>query len=160
MAKKIHVIELKEVEIVQVEGTEEFTEVVRNKRKYPVFLTNFALSRGYDTGILDSSLISELLKIKKSLNGSYTKEEQAESVVGHMDENKMMDVIYLAFVGANPKTDITKDDFLMQYHADFTEKMKLYFEIVSAVVNTNTNAFAKGLDQSTAAKEKKLESQS
>ena len=157
MSKKIYSIELKEVEILQAEGSEEFVEVVKNKRKYPVFLTNFSLSRGRDLGILKTSLMSDLLLIKNKTdnpNGK-TEEDVAADAIADIEESKMLDVIYLAFIGANPKSDISKDDFLQQYHADYTEKVMLYFNIIAAAVSADPNAFSKGLEKSTATNEKK-----
>lgn len=157
MAKKIYSIELKEVEIVSPEGnTEEFIEVVKNKRTYPVFLTNYALSKGYDMGILKSTLITDLVNIEKNMKKAATdsKEEQAGAVLENLDEKKMLDVIYLSFVGANPKVTMTHDEFLQQYHATFTEKVKLYFNIISSAVEADPNAFAEGLKKSQAKPEK------
>lgn len=150
MVKKIHVIELKETEFVQVEGTEDFTEVVRNKKKYPVYLTNYALSRGYDIGILKTSIIQDMLSIKNDLDDSKAAEDNAEALLNNIDENKMHDVIYLAFIGANPKENITKEEFLQQYHDSYTEKVQLYFNIITAAVDADPNAFAKGLENSMA----------
>ncbi|MGM7637573.1 hypothetical protein [Bacillus sp. Hm123] len=164
MAKKIHVIELRETEFVQIEGTEEFTEVTKRKQKYPVYLTNYALSRGHDLGILKTSLITDLLKIKSGLNdleekkkqsGKENKEAEAEAVISNLDENKMMDVIYLAFLGANPNVSIDKYEFLKQYHAQYQDKVMLYFNIIATAVDADPNAFAKSLEKSTASSEKK-----
>lgn len=162
MGKKIHSIELKEVEIVQVEGSEEFVEIVKNQRKFPVFLTNFSLSRGRDLGILKTSLMSDLLMIKTKKDNSNGKNEEdfAADAIADIEESKMLDVIYLAFIGANPKSNMTKDEFLQQYHADYTEKLMLYFNIIAAAVSADPNAFAKGLEKSTAKNEKKPKSQS
>lgn len=150
MAKKIHVIELKETKIVEVEGTEEFTEVVLQKKKYPVYLTNYALSRGYDMGILKTSLIQDMLSIKNDLDDSKAADDNAEALLNNIDENKMHDVIYLAFIGANPKTNISKEEFLQQYHDSYTEKIQLYFNLITAAVDADPNAFAKGLEKSMA----------
>jgi len=157
MAKKIYSIELKEVEILPVEGSEEFVEVVKKQRKYPVFLTNFSLSRGRDMGILKTSLMSDLLLIKNKTDNSNgkTEEDVATDVIADIEESKMLDVIYLAFVGANPKSNMTKDEFLQQYHADYTEKLMLYFNIIAAAVSADPNAFSKSLEKSTATSEKK-----
>lgn len=157
MSKKIYSIELKETEIVpREENSDEFIEIVRNRRKYPVFLTNFALSKGYDLGILKSTLVTDLVNISKSMKATSSddKEEQAGAVLENIDEKKMLDVIYLAFVGANPRVNISQEDFLQQYHASFTEKVQLYFNIVSAAVEADPNAFADGLKKSQAKPDK------
>ncbi|EON71870.1 hypothetical protein [Lysinibacillus sphaericus] len=61
---KIQKFELKEVEIVTVDG--EFEKRFVNEKVHPAFLTNAAVKKGYDTGLLESSLFEDLLKIKVS----------------------------------------------------------------------------------------------
>jgi len=155
MGKKIYSIELKEVEIVST-NDEEFIEIEKNKRVYPVFLTNYALSKGYDMGILKSTLITDLVNIERNMKKTVedSKEEQAGAILENIDEKKMLDVIFLAFVGANPRVAISQDEFLQQYHATFTEKVKLYFNIIASAVEADPNAFAEGLKKSQAKPDK------
>lgn len=58
---KIQKVELKEIEIVTVDG--EFETRFVNEKIHPAFLTNAAVKKGYDTGLLESSLFEDLLKI-------------------------------------------------------------------------------------------------
>ncbi|MBS4171944.1 hypothetical protein [Bacillus sp. FJAT-49736] len=153
--KKIHSIILKEIEFKETDDG--FEEVVKNEKKYPVYLTNHALRRGRDQGIVDSSLLSDLLEIEKGFNGK-KQEDAARAVINGLSEEKMLNVIYLAFLGANPNSEYTFDDFLLRYHGDYSEIMTLYINIVSSSISSNNNRFAKALQDSTKApssKEKK-----
>lgn len=148
MGMKIYSIELKDQEIVQVDGTEEFIATFKNKKQYPVFLTNYSLSKGHDMGLLKSSLLSDLLKLE-SVTKLDSEREQAEMIMQSIDEQKMLKVIYLAFKGANPSVDLSLDEFLQKYHANYQEKLELYMNIISAAIDSDSSAFAKGLKDST-----------
>ena len=148
--KKIFTVELKETEIVQPEGSTDFVEVVKSKQTYPVYLTNYAMARGHDMGLLKSSLINDLIKMKSVVDAEGSQEEKVANFMEQIDEQHAINVIYLAFLGANPKTEIAKDQFLQQYQATFTEKITLYLNILSAAVDADPNAFADGLAKSTA----------
>lgn len=144
MAKRIHTILLQEKEFVQVDRTDDFVEVVKSSKRYPVYLTNYALSKGHDMGILKSTLVSDLLNIK-----GVSDDDKAQTFIEGLDEQKMLNIIYLAFKGANPKSEITKDEFMSLYHGDFEERMKLYVAIIESAVKSDPNSFAKGLEEST-----------
>lgn len=149
MAKKIYSIELKDQEFVQIEGSDEFVETFKNAKRYPVFLTNYALAKGHDMGLLKSSLISDLVKMKVAMDtGDPLKQE--ENLMQSIDEQKMLHVIYLAFKGANPSTNMSLDEFLQKYHAAFQEKLELYIKIIEAAIDASPNTFAEGLQKSTA----------
>ncbi|UOE54918.1 hypothetical protein [Cytobacillus oceanisediminis] len=155
MVKKIHSVVLKDIQFVEIEG--EFKEVVENEKKYPLFLSNHSLRRGRDLGIIDSSMIQDLLGLEKNVKGKED-DEAARSLLDDLSEEKMQNVIYLAFIGANPKSEYTLDDFLQRYHGDYTETLTLYMEILKSSIGDSNNKFAAGLRKSTkkpSSKEKK-----
>lgn len=146
MAKKIHSVVLKDLNIVEIDG--EFREVYENEKKVPLFLTNHALRRGRDLGLIESSMMQDLLAMEPLVKGK--KEDQAaRDIVNEIPEEKMLNVIYLAYLGANPKSEDTMDDFLQRYHEDTASTMELYFEIVKSSVVNEDNKFAKSLQNST-----------
>lgn len=156
MAIKISTIELKEVEIIELEdGSHEKRYV--NPKKYPAFLTNRSLAKGKNMGITKSSLISELVEIqglvgnKGEIDAENLTVEQAEI----MDSEKYLPVIYLGIVGANKNLNLSFDEFLDLYHGDFEQILNDYVELVMPYIQANPNKFKKGLEQSTKKKQKK-----
>lgn len=155
MAKKIHTIELKELEFVEIDG--EFREVYKNEKRYPLYITNHSLKRGRDLGLMESSMLADLLSLEKNTKGK-KKEDAARSVIDDLTEEKMINVIYLAFLGANPQTEYSIDDFIERYHGTYIDTVTLYTEIISSTITGGENKFAAGLQKSTkkpSAKEKK-----
>lgn len=155
MGKKIHTITLRELEFVEIEG--EYKEVYKNEKKYPLFLSNHSLRRGRDMGLVRSSMINDLLGMEKSVKGKED-DDAARDLINDLSEEKMHNVIYLAFLGANPRSEYTIDDFLQRYHLDYTETLNLYLEILKSSVDGGNNKFAAGLRKSTkkpSSKEKK-----
>lgn len=145
--KKIEVITLKEREILETEDGE-FVEAFKNEKKYPVFITNYALRKGYDMGLIKSTLIADLLKIHTEEDGA-TEKEQGQSALEMFNEEKVLNVIYLAFLGANRKTDLDIDEFTERYHASYTDSLDLYIKLIQGALGNSTNGFAKGLEKST-----------
>lgn len=147
----IEKIDLFEVEVVEIEG--EYKQIKRNERTVPAMLTNYAIEQGKRRGLLKTSLISELFamynSMKKSGNPDLLSgkvEDLPANVVMDMgdfvDESKISAVIYLACIGANPKFDLSYDDFLMQYNADLTSKMQTYMNLIVSLQDKDKNAFA------------------
>ncbi|KAA0547575.1 hypothetical protein FZW96_12065 [Bacillus sp. BGMRC 2118] len=146
MGKKIHSVILKDSKIVELEG--EFHQIFENENRYPLFITNHSLRRGRDLGLIESSLISDLVKLEPSIK-SKNKDAASRSVIEELSEEKMLNVIYLAFLGANPKTELSIDQFVERYHGDYLETTSLYTEIISSVLPSQDSKFAKGLNEST-----------
>lgn len=144
--KKIEVITLKEREFLETE--EGYVEAFKNEKKYPVFLTNYALRKGYDLGLIKSTLIADLLKISTVEDGA-TEKEQGQSALETFDERKILNVIYLAFLGANRNSNLDVDDFTDRYHASYTDQLELYINLIKGAIENSTNSFAKGLEKST-----------
>jgi len=156
MGVKISAIELKEVEIVELEdGT--FEKRFINPKRYPAFLTHRSLARGQQLGITKTSLISELIKMNQLVDSDGNIDmdnitpEQAEII----DIEKYLPVIYLGVIGANKALQLSYDDFLNLYHADMEKIMIDYIELVMPYIDDNPNEFKKGLEQSTKKKRKK-----
>ncbi|MGG3808571.1 hypothetical protein [Geobacillus thermodenitrificans] len=144
---KVRKVTLKDVEVREVNG--EFEKVFVNEKTYPVFLTNYALKKGKEMGLIGSSLFTSLLKMQRL---EALAEGQAEdldpSIFDQIDETKMQQVIYLAFIGANKHTDLSFDEFLQKYHEPIDVTMELYMNLIVDLMSTDPNQFAKGLQQS------------
>jgi hypothetical protein len=146
---KIRKITLKDVEIKEVNG--EFERVYTNEKTYPAFLTNYALKKGKELGLIESSLFSDLLKLQglqrlESIDKGLG--DIDPSVFESIDETKMMKVIYLAFIGANKNTALSFDEFLEKYHAPLEEMMDLYMNLIADLMSSDKNQFAAALRKS------------
>ncbi|KYG90017.1 hypothetical protein A0U40_09850 [[Bacillus] sp. KCTC 13219] len=147
---RIETVELSEVEFVEVNGGWE--KKVINTKRHPAFLTNAAIKRGYDMGILESSLFEDLLKIKGletlSKEQNEDEEKQASEFMKVLDEQKMQSVIYLGVIGANKNLGLTFDEFLELYHAPLTTTTKIYANLIVGLLAGN-NEFATALQKET-----------
>ncbi|SHJ63999.1 hypothetical protein SAMN05444401_3542 [Clostridium amylolyticum] len=141
---KIQVITLSERRIVEHEG--EFIEVVENERRVPCMLTNFAIAQAQRENIIQNSLVNDLLDIAIKSDG---KEVNTEEVLNKVDEEKCLKTIYIGIRGANKNIELTYDEFLQQYHGDYTETLSTYMELVIGLVNKEGNGFANGFAKAT-----------
>ncbi|MEY9972264.1 hypothetical protein ABH966_002638 [Lysinibacillus sp. RC46] len=155
---KIQKVELKEVEVVEVDG--EFEKRFVNTKVHPAFLTNAAVKKGYDTGLLESSLFEDLLKIK-GLETLITQsdEEASLELLNAFDEQKLIAVIYLAAIGANKNLGLSFDEFLEKYHYSLTDTIQLYANLIVGLMS-ESNEFAKVLHKQTKKSKKKHHHQS
>lgn len=135
---KIQKIELKDSVIREVNG--QFEQIFINEKTYPAFLTNYSLKKGREMGLLKSSLVDELFKWGNA---------EGVSLSERFEEIKMLTVIFVAFIGANPKTELSFDEFLEKYHNDIEDTMELYSDLVDGLVDSSKNKFTEGLAQST-----------
>jgi hypothetical protein len=145
---KIQKVVLKEAVVFEENG--EYKRVFQNEKAYPAFLSNASLRYGKQTGLLESSLISEVIKmqgLQKALDNQSS--EFDANAAQSIDETNMLQIIYLAVRGANKNLDMTIDEFLERYHASFEETIELYSNLIMDVMSSNPNAFAKGLKDST-----------
>jgi hypothetical protein len=144
---KVRKVTLKDIEIREVNG--EFEKVFVNEKTYPVFLTNYALKKGKEMGLIESSLFTSLLKMQglEALAEGQAKDLDP-SIFDQIDETKMQQVIYLAFIGANKNTDLSFDEFLQKYHEPIDVTMELYMNLIVDLMSTDPNQFAKALQQS------------
>lgn len=155
---KVQKVTLKEIALREVDG--EWEKIFVNEKTYPAFLTNLSLKRGKDLGLIEHSSIGELLKLRslgklENFDEDAADDPEAIDALNEMDETKMSQIIYLAFIGANRQTDIDFDAFLDLFHYDFTDMMELYVKLISDLVTAGGNKFAAGLKQSTAGVKKK-----
>jgi hypothetical protein len=155
---KIEKVNLKESEVVESEDGE-FLLVVREERTVPCFLTNFSLKRGKEWGLLDGSLIADVMKLNALTKVKNMDEADAEAF-SNLDEVKMLAVVYLGCLGANPKFDLSFDGFVSQFHEDYESLVGLYTNLVTGLIQRDPNQFAKGLQKSTKKSKKKLKPQS
>lgn len=153
---KIQKVELKEVEIVEVEG--EFEKRFVNTKVHPAFLTNASVKKGYDTGLLESSLFEDLLKIKGLevliSQSDEEDEETALELLNAFDEQKLISVIYLATIGANKNLGLSFDEFLEKYHYPLTDTIQLYANLIVGLLS-ESNEFAQALNKQTKKSKKK-----
>lgn len=162
MSKKIHSIELYDSEVVEKEDGQ-FEEVKLNKRKYPLFLTNFSLQKGRDMGYIQTSILEDLVNAYNAMKNTESEEEASMQVLKEMQQEKAIRVIYLAYLGAAKSNAMEFDAFLQRFHLNFAETIQLYSELVQSTVQSSDNKFAKGLQDSTRpfdTKEKKQNPQS
>ncbi|WP_153123282.1 hypothetical protein [Peribacillus tepidiphilus] len=148
----IETIVLKDMEIVEVEG--EFKQIFKNEKRVPCFLTNYALKRGKDLGILSGSLVADLFKLQ-GLEGLVTNGSVDGDALNSLDEVAMQKTIYLACLGANKNLGMDFDSFLEKYHYSFAETVEIYMNLVKGVISKDHNQFAKGLQQCTKKGKKK-----
>lgn len=154
---KIQKVELKEVEAVEVDG--EFERQFTNVKVHPAFLTNAAVKRGYDTGLLESSLWEDLLKIKGLehlvSNSNEDDEESALQLMNAFDEQKLIGVVYLGVIGANKNLGYSFDEFLERYHNSLTETIQIYANLITDLLASSPNDFAKELSKEAKKNKKK-----
>ncbi len=150
---KIETVTLKDMEVVQLENGN-FERIFKDEKKYPCFLTNHAMKRGKDLGLISGSLIADLLKLQK-LEG-LDKDNIDPEIIAQLDETDFQKVIYLSFVGAN-KSKWTFDEFLEKYHYSFEDTTELYSKIILNHVAADPNKFVEGLNKSTSKKKPKHE---
>jgi len=144
---KVRKVTLKDIEVREVNG--EFEKVFVNEKTYPAFLTNYALKKGKELQLIESSLFSNLIKMQGIKDFNKDQENIDPSLFEHIDETKMQQVIYLAFLGANKNTELSFDQFLEKYHEPIDNTMELYFNLIMDLMSTDPNQFAKGLQKST-----------
>ncbi|MEH7490830.1 hypothetical protein [Neobacillus niacini] len=149
---KIEKVILKESEIVKVDG--EFKQIFKNQKEVPCFLTNYSLKRGKDLGLLNGSLIADVMKLIP-----LTKLKSADDIdpetMRELDEIEMMKVIYVGCIGANKNLDLGFDEFVSLYHDSYEDTLILYTTLISGLIQKDPNQFAKGLKNSTKQHKKK-----
>ena len=148
----IQTIELIEKEVVEIDG--EFKEIERDKKRVPCAITNHSLKKGKDMGLLEGSLIADLMKLEK-INSKDKAEKM--SALEKIDQVEMAKLIYLGCVGINKKfaDNYSFDEFLEHLHYDFGELMEIYYKLLQDIMpKDEKNNFAEGLKKSTK-KEKK-----
>lgn len=150
-SKKIQVIELKDMRIVK-EG-EEYKQVFENEEILPCFLTNSAVKKGKDMGLLFSSLVADMMKLHGFANAEF--DSLPPELLENLDETEMQKVIYLGILGANKSRELTFDQFLDKFHYTFEDVLEIYMDIMQSLISSDPNAFAKGLKKSTKASGKK-----
>ncbi|MBC6973045.1 hypothetical protein H9I32_11855 [Bacillus sp. Xin] len=143
---KIQKVTLKDIEFVKVDG--EYEQRFVNEQEYPAFLTNYALKKGKEEGLIESSIISDLLKFQ-ALEGIDKGNSSDLSAFEKIDQTSIQRIIYLAFKGANPKTDLSFDEFLRKYHDSLAESMELYAKLVVDVISQDPNKFAAEFQKNT-----------
>lgn len=118
----------------------EYEAVLENEKTYPAMLTNYALKKGEELGLLDSSLFDDVFAFAKLQNGD----------ARDIDDIRVLSVIYLGIIGANKKLELTFEEFLDKYHQDMSVSIALFADLVTAAVEGKSNNFADGLRKSTA----------
>lgn len=143
---KVQKVVLKELEVKNIDG--EFKTQYVNEQTYPAFLTNYAMKKGKEMGLIESSILHDLLKLQ-ALQGAKDGEEVNLSALEQIDQTNMHKFIYLAFQGANPKEKMSFDDFLEKFHEPLVESMQLYATLISDVISQDPNQFAAAFQKST-----------
>lgn len=144
---KIEKVTLKEIEIREVNG--EFEQVFYNEKTYPAFLTNYSLKKGKELGYIETSLFNELAKLSVMESAKNEKGELDPNALADFDEEKALQIIYLALTGANKSLEISYDEFLMTYHGGLEATLILYANLIGNLVSSDPNQFAKEFGMST-----------
>ena len=149
----IQTVELVVKEVVEIDG--EYKEIEKDKKRVPCVISNYALKRGKDSGLLEGSLIADLMQME---NIDSKDEEKKIKAFQKIDQVEMAKLIYLGCIGANRKfaDNYSFDDFLEVLHYDFGELMEIYYNLLQGIMpEDKENGFAKGLKKSTAKKKTK-----
>lgn len=151
---KVQKVELKELGFVEVDG--EFVQQFTNQKVYPAFLTNAAIKRGHDMGMIETSLWEDLLKIKGlETVVDATDEEAALQAMNTFDEQRLIGVVYLSVIGANRQLTYSFEEFLERYHYSFEETIQLYANLLVNMISSSPNEFSKELTKATKKNKKK-----
>ncbi|WLR44481.1 hypothetical protein LC087_19460 (plasmid) [Bacillus carboniphilus] len=140
---KIQKVTLKDA--VTQETSDGFEIIYKNEKTFPCFITNYALKRGRETGLIESSLLSDLVRLQGIERLSTNKNVNPNDV--DIDENKILATIYLGFLGGNPNTNYSFDDFLERYHDTYESSLNLYFNLITS--QFGKNKFVEGFEKST-----------
>lgn len=151
---KIQKVVLKEVEVIEVNG--EFEKRFINEKAYPAFLTNASVKRGFEEGLIKSSLWEDLLAMK-GLEKAIADENEDNAVqsLSVMNDQKLIAVIYLGVLGANKNLTLTFDDFLEKYHEPMEKTIELYVNLLTSLISQDTNQFTKRFDAAAKKNKKK-----
>lgn len=151
---KIQKVVLKEMVIEEVNG--EFEKSFINEKVHPAFLTNASVKRGFDEGLLESSLWEDLLAMK-TLQAEFKKKdkEQVAKTISSLDEQKFIAIIYLGVLGANKNLTMTFDEFLEKYHEPFPTTIETYAHLITSLVSQDTNQFTQRFDKAAKKNKKK-----
>ncbi|MGM9925166.1 MAG: hypothetical protein ACI35R_13055 [Bacillus sp. (in: firmicutes)] len=150
----IQKVTLKDMKVVEIEG--EFHQVYENEEVLPCVLTNYALKKGEEEGLISASIISSLIDLMPGGKLENIEGENIDSdVVKNMDTTNMQKTIYLGCLGARPGLQMDFDTFLQRYHASFDEVVETYMNIIMAALQSSNSSLAKGLAKSTKKEAKK-----
>lgn len=153
------------MQIVEIEG--EYQRCYGEVKKYPAFLTNAAVKKGFDMGLLESSLFEDLLKLKdldiiisnqkENTNPKTDSDELKDGaeLLAALNEQKLIAVIYLGVLGANKNLNKSFDEFLELYHYELPETVEIYGKLIAGLVSNKSNNFAKELQQQAKGNKKK-----
>ncbi|MGV2927216.1 hypothetical protein RW115_01350 [Macrococcus capreoli] len=160
MTKKIIAVELKELQIIEKEDGS-YEHGYSNKTNYPAMITNFALKRGRDLGITEGALIADLFKLQNIAKTNKKNDDDfinADDILNDgvneegldaISPEKITPVIYLGIIGANPKINLTFDEFLSKYHESVEVMMQQYSELIQGLFTENKGNYAKGYIEAT-----------
>lgn len=164
MIEKVNIYEL---DIVEIEG--EFKKVQKNHEVLPCMLTNYSLYVGKRDGLLETSLTDELFKVIEVYESNPMRPEDVgeedleqygiemfKGMKDAVDEEKIIKIIYLGLIGANPKLKYSFEDFVLRFHADVEEKMMLYVNLISNLASRD-NKFKREFEKHTSRKREKGE---
>lgn len=129
----IQKVTLCETKITQQDG--EFIQNIISQKTVPCVLTNYSLKKGKELGILESSLLSDIMESLETMNIL-----------------RCVEIIFLGCIGADPNFDLDLDDFILRYQNDFEESVELYQKLLIPLLSKESNKFAEGLKASTSSK--------
>lgn len=136
----IEKITLKEMEVREVNG--EYEQHFYNEKTYPIFLTNYALKKGKEMGLIETSLFSELAKMGAMQGAVDENGEMDVTALESLDQDKILNMIYLALITSNRNIDLTYNDFLERFHYAMEDYIELYANLITGLVSADPNQFA------------------
>ena len=146
----IYKVKLREVSIKEVDG--EFKEIISNERVVPCVLTHYSEKMGRDLGLFKGSLRTNIIQevmgnelsqgqIKNisAFDAEKMTDEQTNillKVMDSLDMSKLMKVVYLGCLGANPAFGLDFDKFCQQIDITDDDLYTLYIQLISSEKKT------------------------
>lgn len=142
-------IKLSDLIIVDIDG--EFKEVRENEEVFPCLLTNFSLYVGKRDGLIKTSLTQEFFEVTEVYGDGVDIDDLTEEEGGKyyarkfkelsekIDEEKVLKIIYLGLMGADPRFKYDFETFTLKFHDTLEDKLVIYMNILKGLVMKDNN---------------------
>lgn len=141
---KICKVELQYFDYIEKDG--EYIREARQVKSLPCVLTNYALDYGEKHGLIESSMLDCLFDVLQAVSDvkdiTKVRPDEAATIGRALDINKIVRIIYIGCIGANPDIDLTYDEFLRGYQYDAAKSTEIYSELMAGLYDTEANQFA------------------
>ena len=130
---KIEKLELYNIKLTVKD--DEFITEISDKETVPLVITNKALKYGHSNGIIDSSLVSDLVLLSEDM--------------GLLQDMKILQTIYLGYIGGQmmlgKSNYYTLEEFTNKFNIDTAEQVQLYQKLMIR----DDNNFIKDIEKNT-----------